>query len=195
MTWSTPKTWASADVLTAADMNAYVRDNERWLAYAPTGGAALGELWRSTNQTAIASDDAIVFDTPYRNLISTTARGGILNGSGPYTLRVPSGGEGVYAVGGCARLAATYDGSGAGEVGISLVYDTGTEYTVDASTVIHEGGAARTFRFSVSAQFEASAANAIFELHVIYQNMSNVDVVSADIYSPVLWARRIGDVS
>jgi hypothetical protein len=29
--WTTPKTWNVGDILTAADMNTYVRDNTKWL--------------------------------------------------------------------------------------------------------------------------------------------------------------------
>lgn len=48
MAWTTPKTWAVGDVLTAADMNTYVRDNEdailpydvTWQSYSPALTAA-----------------------------------------------------------------------------------------------------------------------------------------------------------
>lgn len=62
MAWTTPKTWAIGDVLTAADMNTHVRDNMTIVGDKPkcilyrtanftlTGGAAIAEVtWDAEN--------------------------------------------------------------------------------------------------------------------------------------------------
>lgn len=46
MAWTSPKTWAANDVLTAADLNTHVRDNLKavteWTSYSPTWTATGG---------------------------------------------------------------------------------------------------------------------------------------------------------
>jgi hypothetical protein len=52
MAWTTPKTWAVGDVLTAADMNTYVRDDLEALAPAGTLYASMTPVFSSANANA-----------------------------------------------------------------------------------------------------------------------------------------------
>lgn len=60
MAWTDPKTWSVGDVLTAADMNTYVRDNEdailpydvTWQSYTPTLTAASSNPTLGTGSSA-----------------------------------------------------------------------------------------------------------------------------------------------
>ena len=64
MAWTTPRTWATSDVVTAAMLNTNVRDNANWL-HAMHGC----RLWKSANQTvALNATDVVnwnseVYDT------------------------------------------------------------------------------------------------------------------------------------
>ena len=55
MAWTTPKTWAANDVLTAADMNTHVRDNldalQTWTSWTPT--------WTATGGTPTLGDGTL----------------------------------------------------------------------------------------------------------------------------------------
>lgn len=79
MTWTTPKTWVTGDVLTASDMNTYVRDNTNYLntqvGSAPilagsdttertTTAVAPGTTWQVT--VSIPSTASICVELSYR---------------------------------------------------------------------------------------------------------------------------------
>lgn len=55
MTWTTPKTWAANDVLTAADLNTHLRDNltaaSEWTSYTP--------LWTATGGTPTVGNGSL----------------------------------------------------------------------------------------------------------------------------------------
>lgn len=55
MAWTSPKTWAANDVLTAADLNTHVRDNlkaaSEWTTYSPT--------WTATGGTPTVGDGTL----------------------------------------------------------------------------------------------------------------------------------------
>lgn len=80
MAWTSPKTWAASEVLTAADMNTYVRDNEKQLlrtldvtSTSLTGGTppANNELVHMqagySTITAATGGTAITFPTAFSN--------------------------------------------------------------------------------------------------------------------------------
>jgi hypothetical protein len=56
MTWTNPKTWAPNDILTAADLNTYTRDNElalgTWTTYVP--------LWTATTTNPVIGNGTIL---------------------------------------------------------------------------------------------------------------------------------------
>jgi hypothetical protein len=55
MPWTTPRTWATSDVVTAAMMNTNVRDNENWL-HAHHGCS----VYKSANQTVANGNNDVV---------------------------------------------------------------------------------------------------------------------------------------
>lgn len=79
------KTWASGDVLTAADMNTYLRDNGRWLSRNATGGAPLVRVYNSADLTVVSgSEFTVTFDTDLVDL-------GALHNTGSNTERITAG--------------------------------------------------------------------------------------------------------
>lgn len=58
MSWTTPKTWAAGDVLSASDLNTYVRDNANALLARPADGIVYdnGANYTSTSDTFVAID-------------------------------------------------------------------------------------------------------------------------------------------
>lgn len=172
---------------TAAYAN-QLKDNFDWLALKDnTSGAPAGRIWRSTTQSAVAdSADIVMSNSGY-----DYTRGGMVTGT-PSTLIVPSGGAGIYAVTASARLSATYDGSGAGDFGIKLICRSGGgDNIIAATTHEHEYGSARVGLFNLAADYLAAVGDQ-FLLQVSWANMSNVDVIAAAQYSPIVTARWVG---
>lgn len=61
MAWTTPKTWAVGELLTAADMNAYVRDNTEYLHTTPQVAVRLTSTQSvpDATQTTVSWDEAV----------------------------------------------------------------------------------------------------------------------------------------
>jgi hypothetical protein len=92
MTWTTPKTWATGEPLTASDLNTHVRDNLDALKTPPTDSFN-GALNKNTTSTTFISIDAGL------DLSITTSGGDVLVGLWIATLRVNGAG-----IGGAIRL-------------------------------------------------------------------------------------------
>lgn len=91
MAFTTPKSWSTSNVLTATDLNTYVRDNISWLATdKPTCRAKRTSVQSIANSTLTAIQfDAEDWDSAsMHSTSSNTSR-----------ITVPSGGGGKYAIG------------------------------------------------------------------------------------------------
>lgn len=186
MPYSDPHTASTGNSPGNADWNSDVRDNFRWSVYNATGGAPFGMLTRTTDQNGLTTDDEIVFDTTVRNV------GGIVvDTAGTKTLEVPAGGEGLYRVDASARLNATYDGSGTGLLGLRLIWNVGADVIVGRTTIFHEVAASRSFDLQVSAPVYNSLGGE-FKVHVVFTNMTSVNVEQVNPYTPVLSAQWLG---
>lgn len=105
MSFTNPKTWSSGDVLTAADMNSYVRDNIRWLSGNATGGKPLCMVTRTTTQAlSSATWTAIQYTSELAD--SGTMHDNVTNNT---RITVPTGGTGTYLLGGQAEFAPASD--------------------------------------------------------------------------------------
>lgn len=96
MAWTTPKTWASGDVLSSSDMNLHIRDNTRWLAHSSTGGAPMARLYLSDDSDIATATNTTIGST------GTWAEKfdiGGLHDSTSQRLTAPAGGGGVYLFG------------------------------------------------------------------------------------------------
>lgn len=92
MAWTSPRTWAAAETLTAALMNTHVRDNENWLANdLPRCSAVRTAAQSITNVTltTISYTAADEYDTGSMHDPAVNAS----------RITVPSGGGGLYVVG------------------------------------------------------------------------------------------------
>jgi hypothetical protein len=73
MTWTSPKTWATGDLLTAADMNTYLRDNTAALKAPPTKSYLLNE---SANYTTTSTSFVDVDATADKLSFTLDSKGG-----------------------------------------------------------------------------------------------------------------------
>src|SRR5262245_36675184 len=138
MAWTAPKTWAVNEVVTAANMNTHVRDNENWLGNDfprckanRTGTQSIPD----STATAVQLDDTDTFDVgAMHSPVTNNTR-----------LTVPSGGGGAYFFTGEAHFAA--NGTGHREAAIRIngttiiarVRELGTSSTIAA--VLNVSGA------------------------------------------------------
>ena len=169
-----------------------VRDNFDWVTHRPNAGSQSGapaaRLGRASTEAGWPSGSGI----PFLNADTYYNRGGLITVSGAEaTLIVPTGGAGIYEIGGAARLACTYAGSGSGEVGISLAIGAATLDYVSRPSEVGSGSTVKTHRLSLSTEYLCAEGDYI-QLVLLHTNQSNVDVVSSGAYSPVLWARWMG---
>lgn len=93
MPWTAPKTWATNEILTSPNMNTHVRDNFNWVANdhpRVEARRAATQAITSATVTAIQFSEADIYDHgPMHDPSSNNTR-----------LTVPSGGGGLYLVGG-----------------------------------------------------------------------------------------------
>jgi hypothetical protein len=93
LAWTTPRTWATNETLTAANMNTHVRDNLNWLA----NDMPRCRATRTTTQAISPGSDVAISLTS-----AETYDVGVMHdtGSNPSRITVPSGGGGVYRIDG-----------------------------------------------------------------------------------------------
>lgn len=112
MAWTSPRTWAVAETLTAALMNTHVRDNLNWLANdRPRCRANMTGTQNITTSTttAVQFGGADTFDTgPMHDPSSNNTR-----------LTVPSGGGGLYMIG-VDNIGWQADNNGVRDLGIRI---------------------------------------------------------------------------
>lgn len=97
MAWTAPKTWAVNDILTAADLNTYTRDNElaigTWTTYTPT--------WTATTTNPAVGNGTIIgrylATSDWVDLWIALVPGSTSTfGSGQYFLSLPFAAVGTY---------------------------------------------------------------------------------------------------
>lgn len=103
MAWTTPKTWSVGDVLTAADLNAYTRDNTKWLGTDKPHARVRNTA--NISHSSSGSYQALTFDAERVDV-------GAMHDTSTNTgrLTVPTGGGGFYAVGGQIEFASNSTG-------------------------------------------------------------------------------------
>jgi hypothetical protein len=91
MAWTTPKSWASNEVVTAANMNSHLRDNMNWLANDKPrcqGNRTAAQSIPNTTDTAVAFNTADSYDVgAMHDTVTNNTR-----------FTVPTGGDGLYQV-------------------------------------------------------------------------------------------------
>lgn len=171
MAWTTPKTWTTGEVLTAANMNAQVRDNLAYAAGTDRPHARVnnsGSLSISNSTTTVLTFDSERVDVGAMH--STSVNTG--------RLTIPSGAGGFWMVGG------------------NVVWATNT--TGRRELYIRSGGAtlvAGDIR-SASGDFPAASINQLCFLSagdyvelVVSQNSGGaLNVTATSAYSPEFWA-------
>lgn len=172
MAWTTPKTFAVGDVLTAADLNTYQRDNTRWLGT----DKPHCRVRNSTNvsHTATGNYQAVTFDServdvgPMHDTSTNTSR-----------LTVPAGGGGLYSAGGLIEFA----GNATGRRGIQL--------RLNGTTVIARVEAANLgandHPLNIATVYQLAAGDYL-ELMGYQASGGNLNMQATSAYSPEFYA-------
>lgn len=120
MGWTAPKTWAVGDVLTASDLNTYVRDNE--IALQPQAATvATSQTTSSTTYADLSTVGPAVTLVTGTQVLVTVGCGTVNNSVGAVDFM-------SYAVSGASTIAAndavaiTVNGNGVANVGIQACY-------------------------------------------------------------------------
>lgn len=128
MAWTSPKTWSTGDVLTAADMNTYVRDNLDAafpLASGPSGtswsptvtGSTTDPGGESTSGTYIRIGDLVLANFVVD--FGSTSGSGLIGMSVPVTIADPG-------VNGAVGQCILYDDSGGDRYPLTIMRNTPT---------------------------------------------------------------------
>ncbi len=172
MAFTTPKTWSVADVLTAADLNAYVRDNTKWLATDKPRCRVRNTA--NISHTSSGNYQALTFDTervdvgPMHDTGSNTGR-----------LTVPTGGGGFYAIGGQIEFASNSTGR------------RGIQVRLNGTTVIvrEETGniGSNDHAVTVSTVYQLAAGDYV-ELMGLQASGGSLNMLATGNYSPEFYA-------
>lgn len=182
------KTWASGDILTAADMNTYVRDNGRWLSKNASGGSPKALAYHSVAQNGITTAtmsalNSELFDPAgMHDPVTSNSR-----------LTVPTGGDGAYLIGANVQYAATPSAANA-QLKAEIALDA-SAFPIAAAGVTLEPTAQRVFILAPTAIVQLSAADYV-QLMTEFTNMTGVNIqVNANWAgaSPQLWAVWLGE--
>lgn len=175
MAWTTPKTWAVADVLTAANLNAYVRDNSKWLGTDKPHCRVRNSA--NISHTTSGAYQALTFNSErvdvgaMHDTVSNTSR-----------LTVPSGGGGFYAIGGCIE----FDGNATGRRGIQIL--------LNGATIIAQHEAANIGVFNhpltISTTYQLAAGDYV-ELLGKQSSGGTLNMLATSAYSPEFYAHWI----
>jgi len=173
------KTYASGDILTAADMNTYQRDNGRHMTGSSTGGGPMCRVTHSTTQSiANATETSLAFDTerfdvgPMHDPVTNNSR-----------ITVPASQGGKYLVG--AQLAWQSNVTSAGRRDVRLRVD-GATYWGFAGQVVDVGSGAE--QYHTIASLITLAAASYVEVRGFQNQGSAQNVQQYSNYSPEFWA-------
>ena len=174
MPWTTPKTWAVGDVLTAADLNTYNRDNAKWLGtdkpHCRVRNSANISHTSTGNYQALTFDSERVDVGPMHDTSTNTGR-----------ITVPTGGGGFYAIGGCIEFASNTTGR------------RGVQVRLNGLTVIARVEAtaiAQDLPLSISTVYQLTAGDYV-ELMGFQSSGGNLNMQASSAYSPEFWAHWI----
>lgn len=172
MPLTTPKTYSVGDVLTAADLNTYQRDNIAWLATDKPHCRVRNTA--NISHTSSGSYQALTFNSERVDV-------GSMHDTSTNTSRitVPSGGGGLYAIGGCIEFA----GSGTGRRGIQI--------RLNGTTVIarEETGnlGANDHAVTVATVYQLAAGDYV-ELMGLQASGGSLNMLATSAYSPEFYA-------
>lgn len=172
MAWTTPKTWSVSDVLTAADMNAYVRDNSKWLGTDKPHARVRNTA--NISHTSSGSYQALTFNS---ERVDVGAMHDTSSNTGRLT--VPTGGGGFYAIGGCIEFAS----NATGKRGIAV--------RLNGSTIIaqHESDniGASDHALAISTVYQLAAGDYV-ELMGKQSSGGSLNMLATSAYSPEFYA-------
>lgn len=176
MAFTTPKTWAVGDILTAADMNTYVRSNAAWLGTDKPSARAFHSTTQSIasgSYVALAFNSELYDGAGMHSTVSNTGR-----------LTVPAGAGGKYSIGGCAELAASPGNP----------VRRGIQIRVNGATVIARDEADRNpsndAPMSISTEYFLAAGSYV-ELMVMQNTGVSINALASGGYSPHFWAHWV----
>lgn len=143
MAFTTPATFVANDVLTAAQLNTYLRDNVAWLATDSPSARVYHDANQSLNnttETALSFNSERFDNASVHSTSSNTSR-----------LTIPSGGGGKYLIGG----AIVYEGNATGVRGCHMRLNATTDWS---QSVLNAASSGAT-QFTVTTAVTTSAAD------------------------------------
>jgi len=172
MAWNTPKTWSVADAATAADLNAYVRDNTKWLGTDKPHCRVRNSA--NISHTSTGNYQALTFDS---ERVDVGAMHDTSSNTGRIT--VPAGGGGFYAIGGQIEFA----GNATGRRGIQI--------RLNGTTVIaraeHQNQGANDHPVDIETVYQLAAGDYV-ELMGFQASGGNLNMLATSAYSPEFYA-------
>ena len=173
MAWTTPKTWAVADVLSAADLNAYVRDNTKWLGTDKPHARVRNSA--NISHTSSGSYQALTFNSErvdvgaMHDTVTNTSR-----------LTVPSGGAGLFLIGGCIEFAA----NATGLRGVQIRLNGSTIIAIQEAPSV---GAGSAHPIAVTTAYQLADGDYL-ELMGKQSSGGSLNMLATTNYSPEFWA-------
>lgn len=172
MAWTTPKTFAVGNVLAAADLNTYQRDNTRWLGtdkpHCRVRNSANVSHTSTGNYQAVTFDSERVDVGAMHDTSSNTSR-----------LTVPAGGGGLYAAGGLIEFAANATGR------------RGIQIRLNGTTIIARTEAANLgandHPLTIATVYQLTAGDYL-ELMGFQGSGGNLNMAATSAYSPEFYA-------
>jgi len=172
LAWTPPKTWSVGDVLTAADLNAYVRDNAKWLGTDKPHCRVRNSA--NISHTSTGNYQALTFDSERVDV-------GAMHDTSTNTgrLTVPAGGGGFYQVGGCIEFAS----NGTGRRGIQVRLNGTTVIARQEAQAI----SANDHPLTISTVYQLAAGDYL-ELLGFQSSGANLNMLASSAYAPEFWA-------
>lgn len=174
---NTPKTWSSAEVVTAANMNTYVRDQQEWLLGSGTNAKPSCRVYNSANisHTTSGTWQVVTFDSErwdtggMHSTVTNTSR-----------ITIPTGCGGKYLIGYNLGFATNTSGLRGAQVYVdgSIVIEHQLTDTVSAS-----------YSWLLSGSTLASlSAGQYIELRAWQNSGGALNIAANSNYSPEFWA-------
>lgn len=180
MAWTNPTTRSTGNTISAAIWNADVVDNLDWLAHESSGGAPMARVYNSTAfSVANTTFTAITFNSERYDIGACHS-----TSSNTSRLTVPSGGGGVYIIGGCASFAANATGIRQ----LSIRVNGTTDIWAVSDTSVTASGAAN---LALTTDYRLAAGDYV-ELVAYQSSGGNLNVSNAGSYSPEFFFRWVG---
>ena len=168
--YTSPKTWTTGDVLTAADMNTYVRDNVIFLA----NDRPKVRLYRSTDQSIPSANPQVVQFTSetFKNVASLHS-----NSTNNSRISVPSAYAGLWMF----TAAVTFEANATGFRQIDILYNSST---VIARQLVGSAAGATPTNVTVTTVYQMTG-NDWVEVQVNQNSGSSLYVKANTDFSPV----------